>query len=458
VPGAEASISAGDVAFGPEPADNALIAFEDVTVTNDGIDPVTIGTPSLGGADPEQFDLAATTCDGASLAPAATCTVTVLFMPTAGGDFTAVVSLPNDAAPEPASFGVSGTGTPTPQGILVPDPPSLAFGAVAVGDAGTLRVEVTNSDPGFAPTLGQVGTPASPFAIATDTCSNVVLLPGAGCAIDVTFTPVLAADLYAGVLELASNTGTLSIPLAGSRAPASPPPDPTPPPPPSPPASPTPARDPFTLRLAPDAVSQRVRHATLTVTAARREIGRPALAFAGPDRGSFGVERSTCDGPLPASQSCAFRLGFTGRTGGNYEAAARVTAAGTTRQVELPAHVVLDAAALKRMLTARARVALAALSRGGLAKAIRTGLLVRGVSPGRAGVLRGVLRAEGRTLGALRRSVGDDGAATVRIRPTRAGGKLLRGLRSVRLQALLTFVADADHRAVRIGVSKTIRR
>jgi hypothetical protein len=69
-------------------------AVQVFTYTNGSPDPATISSTALGGAQPGQYQLAATTCTlGAVIAAAGTCTVSVRFAPTAAGSQVALIRL-----------------------------------------------------------------------------------------------------------------------------------------------------------------------------------------------------------------------------------------------------------------------------------------------------------------------------------------------------------------------------
>lgn len=462
VASAHAALTVADVAFGEHPADDALLPFQEAVVTNDGVDPVAIGTPALAGANPDQFELDGSGCENVTLAATETCSVILIFEPTEVGDFAAQVDLPNDGLTNPQSFAVTGTGTPPPTDALVANPAGLDFGPLAVGAPTERSVVVTNTSDSFAPTVGQAALDA-PFTLGTEDCSDHVLFPGASCTIDVGLTAAAASASYQGVLTVPSTGGTLTVSLAGSGAA---PPDPGPQPPVTPPVLPRPTITPpkfagplFTARLTPRSMSLKARSATLRVVATRAGVGKPVLSLTGRDRKAFVVEQTTCTGPLArAKDSCTFQIRFTGHAGGAYEAVAHVGDGTATVDVDLDASAVLASAALQRMLRASAAMAMTSLRHAGLAKAISEGLLVRGIEPGQTGVLRAQLRAGKRTLGKARAFADDDGAARIRVRPNRAGKAFLRGAKRVRVTALLTFAGDSDDATARVKVSTTLRR
>jgi cell wall-associated NlpC family hydrolase len=82
-----------------------------VTVTNTGTANLTLGTLTVTGTYPGDYQLASNTCNGNNLSPQATCSFAAAFKPTAVGARTASVSIPNDDSTRPEVFlNLSGVG------------------------------------------------------------------------------------------------------------------------------------------------------------------------------------------------------------------------------------------------------------------------------------------------------------------------------------------------------------
>jgi hypothetical protein len=79
------------------------------TLTNTGTAVLTIASITIAGTNPGDFAIAATTC-GATLAPAASCTVDVTFSPTARHTRSGTLAITNDAAGSPQSVALTGNG------------------------------------------------------------------------------------------------------------------------------------------------------------------------------------------------------------------------------------------------------------------------------------------------------------------------------------------------------------
>jgi hypothetical protein len=87
----------------------ATSAPQRVTLTNAGTAVLTITSITIGGANPGDFAIAARTC-GATLAPAASCTIDVTFRPTARHARSGILSIADNAAGSPHVVALTGTG------------------------------------------------------------------------------------------------------------------------------------------------------------------------------------------------------------------------------------------------------------------------------------------------------------------------------------------------------------
>jgi len=94
-------------------------AAKSFSITNTGSAPLIISSVTSEGANAGDFALAHQPCTQAPLAPAGSCSVSVVFTPSALGARSAVLSIVNNAAGAPHSAGLAGTGLDGP-----PPPPT----------------------------------------------------------------------------------------------------------------------------------------------------------------------------------------------------------------------------------------------------------------------------------------------------------------------------------------------
>ena len=104
-----------------------------VTLTNTGVDPLTISTVSLGGLDAAEFT-ADPSCVGQTLAAGGQCQVGVTFDPAAIGLRTAVLRVTHTGLNSPFEVGLTGIGSVgADKPNLTFTPRSLAFAPVHIG-------------------------------------------------------------------------------------------------------------------------------------------------------------------------------------------------------------------------------------------------------------------------------------------------------------------------------------
>jgi len=221
-----ATFGAATLDFGPhyipDPELGVHTVTQTVALTNTGTTPLIIGGVTVGGANQGDFTLSST-C-GASLAPGAACVISVAFSPTAIGDRTASVIVTDNAA--------AGGGTQTvplhgvginPQGQ--PNPGTVDFGAVTLGQSRTQPVTLTNTGTTALSisrvTIHGIGmgmvarhaqavaapAPFDDFSADTSACPETVA-PGASCVIAVTFQPTHVDSFgpRTDLLEIDDNT------------------------------------------------------------------------------------------------------------------------------------------------------------------------------------------------------------------------------------------------------------
>ena len=176
------SLSAATVAFG-----NQLIGTtspsQPVTVTNSGTDTLNIGAVTV----TAPFAMVSDGCSNTAVPAGSTCTIQIVFAPSASGPATATLSIPDDAPGSPHAVALSGTGI-NPH--VTASPSNIAFGSVRAGTTVSQTATLTND--GSTPIhVGQTRLYAeSLFSLASDNCSNTTLAVGAACTVQINFAPV----------------------------------------------------------------------------------------------------------------------------------------------------------------------------------------------------------------------------------------------------------------------------
>ena len=203
---------------------------QSVTLTNTGTANLLLGTLSISGTNPGDYLIVTNTCTNATLIPNATCAFSVSFQPTATGTRTASVAISSNAAGSPHSVSLSGTGAAPAAPAATLSVGSLTYGPLTVGSSSAAQsVVLTNSGTAnlVLGVLSLSGANPSDYSVATNTCNNTTLAPGATCVFGVTFTPT-ALGTRAATVSISSNAigSPHSVGLAGTGIALPPPPAP----------------------------------------------------------------------------------------------------------------------------------------------------------------------------------------------------------------------------------------
>ncbi len=283
------------------------------TITNNGIVATGAIATFTTGANAADFTITGDTCAGAMLAPAASCTIDVVFAPTARGARSATVT---------ATASPGGTNSMAVQGIglapahLVASPALHDFGSVAA-NASSAPLTITVTNDGDAPTaaLGNIvlGGAQTEISVVSNGCAATSLAGGESCDVVVRFTPT-AVGSYSGTLSIASSIGgTAEVTLAGTGiAPAS--------------LSISPAVVNFAARL----VGSSSPPSLLTITnTGSVPTATLATAISGANPSDFAIQSDTCVGAtLAPGDTCAIAIAFTPSDTGARIAGLDVTGAG----------------------------------------------------------------------------------------------------------------------------------
>jgi hypothetical protein len=231
---------------------------------------------------------------GVVLAPGASCTISVAFLPQGTGTLKGTVNVLVAGTPTPYSVPLSGTGTGAPLGV---NPTSLNLGTVTVGQTSAPQsVTVSNSTAGSV-TYSSVSTNNPAFAISSNTC--VGTMPGPSqCSIGVTLTPTAGAA-QSGSLTISSNFTAPTVKLSGSGAAIQFMPSP--------------------LAMGKVSVGTSSTPQTVTVNVlGTRAATIGTVAAGGTDPGDFRIASDTCSGQVVAGGgSCTVGIVFTPTVKGN---------------------------------------------------------------------------------------------------------------------------------------------
>ena len=193
---------------------NATSAPTTFTVTNTGELPSGAIATRLTGT-PTEYQVIADGCAGKTLAAAATCTIAVVYAPTAAAD--APTQLTVSAGPGgSAASALSATGIPP--AALAFMPAAYSFNTVDVGATATTTFMLTNTGGQASSAIATsiAGTNASDVTITSDACNGLALGAGASCAIAIAFTPGAYGARAAQLVASASTGGLTTASLSGT--------------------------------------------------------------------------------------------------------------------------------------------------------------------------------------------------------------------------------------------------
>lgn len=175
-------------------------------VKNTGTAPLVVGNPTITGTNADAYSVTANTCT-VSIAPAATCSISVQYAPTALGSQTGSLIIPSNAGAGSTTVSLTANGLGS-SFTLTPNP--LAFGTVNRNATKSLTVSVKN----VGTIVGQVsaasitGTNAAAFTVTGAGCLGTSLAANKSCNLTVTFKPTLA-QVYAANLVVTGDLTTV---------------------------------------------------------------------------------------------------------------------------------------------------------------------------------------------------------------------------------------------------------
>ena len=187
-------------------------ASQPATLTNTGTVAITIGSIVTTGPYSQTNNC------GTTLAGNASCTINLVFTPTAAGTQTGTVTVTSNAANSPQTATLSGVGT-----VLNISPTSLSFGTQTVNTSSAPQtVTLTNTATTSIATtkISVTGTDGSSFPIqSTSTCplGTGSIAAGASCTVVIEFGPKLKGALTANLNITAAGGGSPHvIPMTGT--------------------------------------------------------------------------------------------------------------------------------------------------------------------------------------------------------------------------------------------------
>ncbi len=237
---------------------------------------------------------------GATVPAGTSCTVGVVFRPTAAGARNGALTISHNGISTPIPIALSGTANVTLTAVLAADATTLAFGNQPLGSASAARtVTLTNSGTAVLDfsSIGVTGTNAGDFSRAGTCAVGTPLAVGASCTVTATFTPA-ATGARSATLAIAANaptannaTANVNVALSGTGQ-----------------AQPTPVSSLSATQLNFGALTIGRTSAAQTITVSN--TGNAALSFSGIAASGPFTTTDNCAGGVPAGGSCAVNVSF----------------------------------------------------------------------------------------------------------------------------------------------------
>ena len=205
------SLSSSALNFGTATVGQAA-APQTLTVTSSGTAAVAFSTFTLS----DTTDYTVTNTCGTTLAPSASCTVSVGFKPLTAAALPATLTLTSNAGS--ATVAITGAGTAAAMAILNVTPTAFTFPSTVAGQTSDPQ-SATISNSGTAPLTFTSITVADPVNYSLASTCGTTLAPAATCTLTFAFQPQTASVAPTTVSIVSPNTIAPVITLSGTAAP-----------------------------------------------------------------------------------------------------------------------------------------------------------------------------------------------------------------------------------------------
>jgi trimeric autotransporter adhesin len=290
-----------------------------VTIVNNGNAPLTVsGSPAISAG----FTLSpSSTCPQATLAPQASCTFNINFVPTQSGFDNGTLTITDNHLGSPGATQViklngQGTGTGTIAATLSPS--TYNYGSVNVGSSASQSFTLANTGTSSI-NIASISLLTPVFTVGGTTCGTS-LAAGTSCAYTVVFKPTATGALTT-TFTVTDDAGTQTATLTGAGAQAS---------------AAQAALTPGTGSFGTVTVGATSAPTTFTLTnAGNATLSITSFGINGASSPSFLQGASSCGASLAAGASCTIAVSFTPTSAGTFTATLSVTDAVGTQTAAL---------------------------------------------------------------------------------------------------------------------------
>lgn len=176
------TISPQSLSFGATDIGSST-AGQTVTLQSDGTTTISINSVTIAGTNPGDFSIASNTC-GSSLVGSSSCTIGILFKPTASGARTATLTVSDSAGGSPHTVALSGSGNqPAPLAIAPTNPTVLVNSTLQFSANATVTWSATC---GTISTAGLFTAPSSAGSCTVTATGTNTIPPSVSTTVNVT--------------------------------------------------------------------------------------------------------------------------------------------------------------------------------------------------------------------------------------------------------------------------------
>ncbi|NJD05442.1 MAG: choice-of-anchor D domain-containing protein [Methylococcaceae bacterium] len=187
----------------------AASAPQVITLSNSGSAAFAIASIATSG----DFSVVSNTCGETLAANGATCSIGVVFTPSATGSRTGTLTVTQTGSGATVTASLAGNGISA--GHLAAATGRLDFGAVASGKTAKSTLLLIN-DGTQDVQVGSISSPDAPFALAANRCTGRLLKPGKTCKVGLKFTSSGGEEPVTGTVTVsAANLADLAVTLSG---------------------------------------------------------------------------------------------------------------------------------------------------------------------------------------------------------------------------------------------------
>ena len=281
----------------------SVSASQILTVNNTGGSPAALQSESVTG----DFSITGNTC-GASLAAQTSCSLSIVFQPTASGASTGTLTVVDDAGTQTASL--SGMGQTVPTDTL--STTSLEFAPQTVGTTSAAQ-QVTLTNSGDEPLTQIAATVVGPFTLVNN-CGGT-LQGHSSCALLTAFVPVITGPVT-GLLTLQDQFGTQQVQLGGAGV-----------------APPGLSATPVSIAFGSIAVGSTSAAQLLAIT---NNSGSAASGLAASVTSSFVMASNNCPSTLAIGAACQIGITFSPTATGPSTGVVTITADNLPKTITVP--------------------------------------------------------------------------------------------------------------------------